>query len=54
MIEHATKDHGFNYNKNGQSTKAIDCHDCEDSFSNSFHLMEHKKEKHYKKKLCSY
>ena len=54
LIEHARKDHGFNYNKNGQSTKDINCHDCEDSFSNSFHLMEHKKEKHYKKKLCSY
>ena len=52
MIEHARKDHGFNYKKNGQ--KEIDCHDCQDSFSSSFHLMEHKKEKHYKKKLCAY
>ena len=54
MIEHARIDHGFIYNKNGQSTKNIDCHDCDESFSNKFELMEHKKAKHYKKKLCSY
>ena len=54
MIEHARKEHGFNYIKSGQPKKDIECHDCEESFSSRFQLMEHKKGKHYKKKLFSY
>ena len=54
MIEHAGIEHGYIYNKSEQSKKEINCHDCQERFTTSFHLMEHKKEKHYKKKLCSY
>ena len=54
MVEHARVNHGFTYNKHGQSDKHIDCHDCEERFKNKFELMEHKKKQHYKKRLCSY
>ena len=49
-IKHATDIHGFKYSE----TKDIDCHDCEDRFSNKFQPLEHKKAIHYKKRLCSY
>ena len=49
IISHAGDVHGLIYSSNG--TNNISCHDCEESCTNKVGLYNHKKEKHYKKKV---
>ena len=54
MVEHATNAHGFKYSETEGLKQDIECHDCEEKFSNKTELMQHKTIKHYKTRLCSY
>ena len=54
MIKHAGDVHGLKYNLNEGNNFKISCHDCEEICSTKHELYNHKKEKHYKKRLCSY
>ena len=51
---HVENIHGFKYNLNNIPNTEMECHDCDRKFTNKFELMQHKREAHYKKRLCSY
>ena len=52
MINHAGDVHALKYSSN--ETNYIKCHYCEESLSSKVELYNHKKRKHFKKRLCSY
>ena len=51
---HVDHVHGFTYTNGNSANQEMECHDCEGKFANKFELMQHKREAHYKKRLCSY
>ena len=44
----------FNYTNSVETTEVHECFDCGEKLGNKQGLMAHKKEKHFKMRLCSY
>ena len=53
-LEHVMVVHAFNYTTQGETSELVECFDCGEQLSSKLNLMNHKKSKHYKTKLCSF
>ena len=53
-IEHTMVAHAFVYSNQEKREEEYECFDCGQKVRNKQELMSHKKEKHYKKRLCSF
>ena len=53
-MEHIVKEHFFSYTNETRPDLTIECYDCSEKFNTKPDLVSHKKEKHYKTRLCPF
>ena len=53
-VEHVMNAHAFIYNSSEGNTEVFECFDCGERIGSKQGLISHKKDKHYKTRLCSY
>ena len=51
-FEHIMVVHAFNYTTQGKTSELVECFNCGEQLSSKLDLMNHKKSKHYRTKLC--
>ena len=53
-LEHVMSSHAFNYTNSEGNADVYECFDCGERMGSKEALIAHKKDKHYKTRLCSY
>ena len=54
LVEHIVKEHCFSYTNETRPDLTVECYDCSEKFNTKPDLVNHKKEKHYKTRLCPF